>query len=1042
MKDKKRRNGSLFARAAGLLALVLLMPIMMFAQTKTVTGTVTDSEGEAVIGATVAVKGSSRATMTDVNGAFSIAAEAQSVLKISSIGYTDKEITVGNQTRIHVTLEGGATELDEVVSIGYGTVKRRDLTGAISSVKAADLEKVASSNAMQALQGRVPGLDITQSDGQAGGSMSMTVRGNRSITASDAPLILVNGVDYGSTIDISASDIESMEVLKDAASTAIYGSRGANGIIIITTKDGKAGKTRVNFNAYVSSNIPTNYARPLQGEKEVQALIDRENYYKDYASGNWGEYQATAAEVLNDTPDNLPVGQEFTALDVYNSGKYVDWFDLILQNGFTQNYDASVSGGNDKTTFNISLGAMLEQGLMKNDALDRYNTRINIDHKISKYVKVGTNMTLSYRNQDARNSSVFGQALKMTSITRTHNEDGSLIYTPNAFYKAHVTPLADEVEGVWSKNRESTRLFGNIYTEITPIKGLALRSAVNIQRRNYREGNYNDYQSVGNYQTPKSTIWLDYGMTTGYTWDNTLNYSHQFGSQHELTAMLGTSATKSVSEGLSASGQAGIEHYFVSQFYDISKIGQVTPESSYAKTTLLSFFGRVIYSYAGKYILNVTVRRDGTSVLAEGHQWDNFPSASLAWRVIDENFMEGTKSWLSNLKLRASYGVSGNAAVDAYGTLGGLSDQALYYYYGGKDVVGYLPSKVSNKSLDWEKTHATNLGIDFGFLNNRINATVDYYITKTNDLIYMKVAPATSIFPTTTANVGDSKGSGVEIAVNALAVKTKDFSWDVNLSYAYNKNEVVALTEGVDKNIVGNSGNIVGEPINIYYDYEAAGIWNVGEYDQYTADWLARHPDKTAADLGYVAYYGTPGTIKVTDVNDDGKIDDDDKITYNRSPKHIFGMTNTFTYKNLSLSVLLYARTGAYMSYGLYSQMYFEPQWQNWGDLDYWVPDGKDHKFPSPGTTDANTKSINNGAYRTALTYVSSDYLKIKDITLSYTLPQSWVKAAHISNVKIYGSLKNFFTFSATGDGYDSERGGATTFPLAKQAVFGVNIQF
>ena len=398
--------------------------------------------------------------------------------------------------------------------------------------------------------------------------------------------------------------------------------------------------------------------------------------------------------------------------------------------------------------------------------------------------------------------------------------------------------------------------------------------------------------------------------------------------------------------------------------------------------------------------------------------------------------MAGTKDWLTNLKFRVSWGVSGNAAVSPYQTLATLSDQNLYYYLGGKDNVGRIPSAMGNPNLKWESTYSTNFGVDFGLLNNRISGSIDYYINQTKDLIFLKTAPASQVFPTSTANIGDSEGSGLEIVLNTVVVKNKDFSYDINWMYSTAKDKIVHLTEGIERyQESGATWRIVGEPVRIFYDYETSGTWNVGEFEQYKTDWQARHPGET---MSYMANYGQPGTIKIVDKNDDGKLDNEDKKVYNRDPKHIFGMNNTLTYKDFSLSFQLYARLGGYISYDLYNQIYFEPQWTNWGDLDYWVPDGKDHRFPSTGTV---YRTVSDGEYKASLKYVKADFFKIKDITLAYNLPKAWMGKANISNVKIYGSLKNFFTFSAVGT-YDSERGGSFNFPLAKQAVIGISVQF
>jgi TonB-linked SusC/RagA family outer membrane protein len=1002
-----------------------MLCIVAFAQGRKITGSVIDNTGEPVMGANVLEVGTTNGVITDLDGNFTLNVQPNAKLQVSFIGYTSQTVAVGNQTNLKITLVEDSKALDEVVVIGYGVVKKRDLTGSVSSVKTEDIQKVASNNAMSAMQAKVPGLDIQQSSGEAASGISMTLRGNRSISASNSPLIMVDGVEYGSTLDIPASDIESMEILKDASSTAIYGTKGANGVILITTKRGKAGRTQVNFNAYVSMNSPTSTAKPMYGNKEVQRLIDKANYQADYASGNWGTSNVTAESVLTES-----LADGTSTYSIYQDGSYTDWIDQILQNSVSQNYEVSVSGGSEKTTFNVALAAMYNNGIMKNDKLNRYNGRANIDHTINKYFKVGTSLNYTYRSNDARNSGVYSQALKMTTITHAYLEDGSINATPNPWYAAHCSPLLDEVDGAYQKNIEATRFFGNAYLQITPIKDIVFKTLFSVNRNNQRTGLYQDYESQGRYQSPSNSyISNDQSVSTGYTWQNTLNYNTNFGgSKHDLTVLLGHEMSQSVKETLGISGTAGKEHYYQSSFYDVSKItSDLQNTSSYTKQALVSAFGRVNYKFNERYLLTASVRADGSSVLAKGNKWGYFPSVAAAWRINEEEFMKGTSSWLNTLKLRASYGISGNAAVDPYQTLATVSATVP------NSSTDKLPQAMGNTELSWETTRSFNIGLDFGFLNNRISGSIDYYINNTKDLLYYKSAPASSVFTSVLANVGESKGNGIEVSLNTAVVQSKNFSWDINWSYSHSKDELKKLADGLDRNIDGTSALIVGEPLSIYYDYEADGCWGVGEYEQYVNDMKAKKIDVVQP----VAGYGDPGTLKIVDRNEDGVIDENDKRIYERSPKHIFGMNNTFTYKNWSLNVQLFARLGGYMSYGMNSQLNYESA--NWGDIDYWTPTNTGAKFPSPGL--ASGQQATYSTYKTALYWEKADYFKIKDITLNYTLPKSALSKAHIANARVYASLKNFLTFSAV-DNYDSERGGSISFPLQKQVVVGLNLQF
>ena len=993
----------------------LFLCIASAIQAQTVTGNVKDSSGEGVIGATIMEKGTKNGTVTDIDGNFTIKLTTGHQLEISYVGMKTQTIDVTGKTSISTVLEDDNTTLEDVVVVGYGTMKKKDLTGSVSSVKADDLNKVASANALQAMQAKVPGVDLQASDGQAGSGVSMTLRGNRSILAGNGPLVLVDGVEYGSTLDIPASEIESMDILKDAASTAIYGTKGANGVIIITTKRGKSGKTNVGFNAYLSFNSAANVVKPMYGDKEVQRLVDAEIYK--------GNTSATAESILGGAVHSYSGLNLYS--DIVQNGSYTDWMDNILRNSVSQNYEVNVSGGTDKTNFNVALSMMNDQGLLKNDQYKRYTGRVNIDHQINKIVKVGTSMSYAYKDNDKRNSGVYNLALKMTTIAHAYDNDGNLIQKPSYFYDAHGNPLLDEVDGAYQRNIETTRFFGSAYVQLTPIKGLNLKSNFTLDRQNARDGMYNDMYSVGRFQTPTTSyISVDNTYKTKYVWQNTANYNMKVGEAHDFTFLLGHEMSQTVTETNGIAGDAGAEHYYTSAFYDVSKISTANVTSSYVKSSMLSFFGRVNYSYLDRYLLQASLRADGSSVLADGHKWGYFPSVSAGWRITEESFMAGTKSWLDNLKIRFSWGLSGNAAIDAYQTLATIS--AIV-----PNSTSKAPMTLANPNLTWEKTSAFNIGLDWSILNGRINGSVEYYMSKTYDLLYYMTAPASSVYTSSISNVGETKGHGLEVALNAVPVRTKDFSWDINASLTMSRDEVSKLRDGVTEVVDGNDILRVGSPVSAYYQYEIQNCWGEGEFDKYVQE---NYTSKGLEFTKPYADYGVAGSLRVVDQNGDGVIDDNDKIVFNRSPKAILGMTNTFSYKGFSLSVQMMARLGGYMNYGGYALYTYDGS--NWGDLDYWTPTNTNTIIPSPGVS-----STAGATYQNAVRMVKADYFKIKDITLAYQFPKNLLKHALIQNAKLYCSLKNFITTGKVKN-YDSERGGAVTFPLAKQVVVGLNVTF
>ena len=959
----------------------------------TIQGVVTDANGEPIIGANIMIEGTTTGTITDFDGRFTLDVPENATLQISYIGFVSQNVKVNGRKDITVKLVEDAQALDEVVVVGYGVMKKRDITGSISSLKAKDITSVPASNVLESMQGRIAGLDMTKSDGEAGASLSFTLRGNRSLNASNAPLIMVDGVAYGTTLDINPSDIESIEVLKDASSTAIYGSRGANGVILITTKRGATGKTNVSFNAYFGPQMAAGVADIMNAE--------------EYAN-----FKREAYRTQGITDDNLI----FTAkeLEGLKNREFVDFQDLCLHTGFVQNYEVSVTGGTEKTKINMSLGYYKEEGLFKNDDLTRFNGMMGIDQTITNRLKVGASMLITYKDNNKRQDPL-NQANKIIPIGKVYNDDGTLNMFPSYGSSTSVSPLADEEENAYKNNTLTKRFFGSAYLNWEIVDDLMLRSTLGVDLNSARNGYFYDKNTI-NGGAKESKSGAEMVSNNNYTWETTLNWNKTFG-KHNFNILLGNSVISNHAETFDMSGKN--QTYSGNLFWNLSSAtDQREIGSDLVEDRMLSFFGRVHYKLYEKYLFNFSLRADGSSVLAKGHKWGYFPSAAFAWRMIDENFMKGARSFMSDFKLRFSWGISGNSAISPYQTLGGLGSTT--YAFGDTGAYGFYPRNISNKDLGWEKTQTFNFGIDFGFFNNRINGNIEIYQTNTTDLLMSRQLPPTSGFQSVMENVGEMRNRGVEVVVNTVNFKpaTKGgFSWDTSLSFTLNRESIQSLTSGATRDLVNYW--FVGSPVNVFYDYNKIGIWQLDE-------------EAEAAKYGQ-----KPGDIKVEDINHDGVIspDDDRKIVGTERPDFVLGMNNYFSYKNFDLSVFMYARVGQTIESEA-SGNYKIDGLENGPVVDYWTPDHPTNSHPRP---DMNKNQ--SSAYMSTLWYQDGSFLKIRDVTLGYTFPDKWMHKIKVSKFRLYATLKNFFTFSHMSP-YDPERGGSLSFPMTKQVVFGVNLNF
>jgi TonB-dependent starch-binding outer membrane protein SusC len=1013
-------NKNYLSRYLAILMLMLLSAVTFAQNSRTVSGRVTNSIGEALPGANVIIQGTTTAVQVDANGNYQITVEnpASAVLEFSFIGHGKQQITVGNQSTINVTLTEEYVGLNELVVVGYGTVKKKDLTGSVSSIKSAEITKTATNNALQSMQGRIAGLDIIKASGESGSAIKIDLRGNRSINASNTPLFLVDGIEYGSTLDINATDISSIEVLKDASSTAIYGTKGANGVVIITTKKGisNGGKTKVAINSYVSFNSPTNLPKLMSAHQDYLLIAERQRYNAEKATSSWGSTSLDNYSPETVLSNVVSAPYEKSIYQLYTEGG-VSWFDMILRNSVTSNNEVSLTGGNEKTTFALSLGYMVENGTLLNDNLKRYNGRVNIDHKITKNLSTGINLQFTMRDWDRRGDNIYSQLIKMHAMAQPYLSDGTILDRPSELAISHTNPLLNEVPGYYVNNVLNNRLFGNVYLDWEIIKGLKFKSVLGIDQQSNRDGKYEDYMCTANYQFGRGSSFAAVNSETfNYTFENTLNYAFKAGEMNDFQILLGQSARQNTYESHGASGIGSFDHYIVSSFYDLTFIPTAgrALSNDYIQSNMLSFFGRVNYKLKDKYLLTATLRSDGSSVLSEGNKWGYFPSVAAAWVISDESFLNSVET-ISNLKIRASWGQAGNSAIDPYKTVTILGSDKIPYTYGTQLVQGQVPANLGNPDLTWETTTTSDIGVDISLFRERITASLDYYYAQTNDLLVYKGLPASSVYPQVLENIGKTENKGFEAALNFRVFEEKNFTWNSDITFSSNRNKIVSLASGQTKDVsIPDNALIVGEPVQSFYNYEANGCWSIDE----------------AAEAA--VYNKVPGDIKIIDRNGDNVIDEQDKRLYNKSPKFILGWNNSFSYKSFTLSAFVYSRAGQWIRYD-YNTAYKPTEADGSPAVDFWTPENQTAKFPRPGIASQNDIP--------ALAFEQASFVKIKEITLSYSLPANVLSKLKMSQLRVYGSLQNYFTFSNL-DNYDPERGGAISNPLSKQMVFGINLEF
>ena len=969
------------------LFIVCLIVISSFAQTKKITGKVIASDGTILSGATVNVKGEKATQITKENGQFSIEVPTSGnpKLVITYIGYILQEVAVSNQSDLTVTLQKEDNSLSDVVVVGYGTQKKKDVTGSVASIPKERLQQLPNTNIAQALQGSVPGLQInTNSGGAEGNDVSILIRGRNSISASTGPLIIWDGVPYeGGISEINPNDVESIEILKDASASAIYGSRGSNGVILVTSKQGKKGKLNITYDGSYGTQTLTNKPNLLSGPDFYTFKTTRLN------------------------APNIISAQEQA---IYNAGTFVNWYDLATQTGTRTQHALSVAGGSDKISFYFG-GTFLDvKGVSKNDQFKRYSLRPSFDIKVTPWMTINSSTQFSLQNRDgipvdfADSRNTGGGANFFNPLTSPYNADGSIAVYAFADYPPARNPLSNLLVPNTDK---SYRVFSanNVKIDLPFIKGLSYKLNTGIEFENNQRKTYwgrnvalglesNGYAS--NYNS----------VQNNYTVENILNYSREFG-KHSINFTALYSSQSNQYERDQLDGQSFPNDVLTN--YQMASATLLTPSSTYYKQNLVSQMGRLNYGYNGKYLFTLTVRRDGYSGFGASKKYGVFPSASFAWNITKENFMSNVK-WLNNLKLRVSYGINGNQAVSSYSSLAKLSS---FPYVSGTTVLpGYIPSSLANSQLGWETTKSINVGLDFGMLKNRIQGTIDVYSAKTSDLLLSRLISSVQGFTTVLQNIGKTANNGFEVGLNTVNIKTKSFTWTTNLNFSGNTNKIVDLySDGKDD---AANGWFIGKPINVIYGLQSDGIFkSQKEVDESV---------QKTAKLGWV---------RIKNVNGDTLINQLDRtIIGNQDPNFIWGISNTFKYKSFSLMIFIQGVSGVTKRNPFEDDNVFTDVRRNTIRNDRWSasnPDGNHF------ANDANANLLG------VLFYDNASYARLKDVSISYELPTSLLSKVKITSCKLYLSGRNLATVTKYR-ALDPELTNQYGLPLQKEVVFGINI--
>lgn len=961
------------------------------AQEFTISGTVTDTEDEPLAGVAVIVQETKEGTMTDGKGRYTIEAEEGQTLEFSFIGMVTQNVTIGKRSVIDIQMTESAIFLDEAVAIGYGVAKKSDLTGAVASVKAEDLQTAKIGTVTSALQGLATGVHVTTGSVKPGGDASVIIRGNSTFKSDSTPLYIVDGMPVqGGLQDLSSSDIQSIEILKDASSAAIYGSRGANGVVLITTKKGTADKMRISLNASYGTQRMLN----------KQDLMNAQQYYDLVSYAQPDDYTWTSEE-----------------LRLLSRGESTDWQDAITQNGSYQNYNFSISGGSEKIQHYFGLDYYDQIGIIKNSSFNKLTARYNMDAKMNDWFRYGVRFNViesTLKNINEESDPLYGTMFSAISAQPTapiFTKDGEYF---DGFLNTKANPVA--IVDLLDRTTLKSRVVGSFYLEIEPIKNLRIRSDNGGELVYYRVNEYED-ERMGQHYTEGGHAKVTANKKRYWQTENTVTYDMNIEDTHKLTVMAGFSASRTEFEQTIADSK---KLSAILKYYNLGGAEEHGPNESNAVTSsLVSFYGRATYNYKDRYLATVTMRGDGSSRFAPGHRWGFFPSAALAWRISEESFVKDNVKWISNLKLRASAGMLGNQEIGdfQYAALIDLGDPTANYVFGNNLASGAQQINISNPELTWEKSNQYDIAIDFGFLDNRIAGTIEGYYKRTSDLLWEVPLPLESGFNTSLTNIGKVDNRGIEFSISTVNISTRDFSWTTALNFSVNQNEIMELYNG--KTDV-NKDLFVGKPISDWYLLKNLGIWQVNE----------------AAEA---AKYGAqPGDRKIWDKNGDYVINGDDRVFCGQSTPKWYGSFNTaFNFKGFDLSAFFTFAGGHYINNDLRR---FLDSYNVWGNMSenyykyYWREDRPNNRYPAPRVGSAYANGDGTDA-----NLEKGDYLRLRNLELGYTFSKKMLK---IMNMRVYVAVQNVFT-ATEFTGYDVESSSnSNPYPNARSFIGGISINF